>query len=66
MGLNVIVSGVTFEDGTVTKTLAPADFDELGICRVRFVRGAGVATSVCHTTKAFQDGVLIGWPSAEK
>lgn len=66
VGLNIMVSGVTFEDGTLAKTLLPADFDELGTCRVRFVRAAGVLTSVCHTTKAFQDGVLIGWPGIEK
>jgi hypothetical protein len=66
VGLKIMVSGVTFEDGTVAKTLAPADFDDLGTCRVRFVRAAGLKTSVCHITKAYQDGVLIGWPGIEK
>ena len=66
VGLKIMVSGVTFEDGTVTKMLAPADFDELGTCRVRFVRAAGLKTSVCHITKAYQDGLLIGWPGNEK
>lgn len=63
--INLIVSGVTFEDGTLTKILTPPDFDPLGICRVRYVRAAGVKTSVCHTTKVYQDGELIGWPGYE-
>ena len=66
VGLHIMVSGVTFEDGTDAKTLLPADFDELGTCRVRFVRAAGVLTSVCHTSKVYQDGALIGWPGIEK
>ena len=66
VGLKIMVSGVTFEDGTVAKTLVPTDFDELGTCRVRFVRAPGLKTSVCHITKAYQDGVLIGWPGFEK
>ena len=60
--LQVIVSGVTFDDGTLNKTLTSSSFDNLGIARVRFIRAAGVQTSVCHTTKAYQGTVLIGWP----
>jgi hypothetical protein len=52
----IIVSGVTFDDGTVTKTLVASDFDSLGICRVRFIRAAGVKTSVCHTFKVYEGG----------
>jgi hypothetical protein len=57
----IIVSGVTFDDGTVTKTLSASDFDPLGICRVRFIRAAGVKTSVCHTFKVYDKGTLISW-----
>ena len=64
--IQIIVSGVTFDDGTLTKTLTAADFDELGICRVRYIRADGVKTSVCHTTKVYQNGTLIGWPAYEK
>ncbi len=59
--LDVIVSGVIFEDGTTTKTLTAADFDPLGQCRVRFIRPAGSQTSVCHNYKAFQGSYLIGF-----
>lgn len=60
--LQILVGGITYVDGTVTRTLTPADFDELGICQVRFVRAAGIKTSVCHSAKAYQNGVLVGWP----
>jgi hypothetical protein len=59
--INIIVSGVTFEDGTVNRTLSAADFDEVGVCRVRFIRGAGVKSSVCHTFNLFDRGQMISW-----
>jgi hypothetical protein len=64
--VRIIVSGVTFDDGTLVKTLTARDFDDLGVCRVRYVRAAGIKSSVCHTTKAYQDGMLVGWPAYEK
>jgi hypothetical protein len=57
----IIVSGVTFDDGTAIKTLVASDFDPLGICRVRFIRAAGVKTSVCHTLKVYDRGTLLCW-----
>ena len=57
--LLIFVSGVTFEDGTRTKTLTAADFDENGHCTIRFIRARGVKTSVCHSTRIYQDGKLI-------
>ena len=57
--LEIFVSGVTFEDGTHTKTLTSADFDENGHYTIRFVRARGVTTSVCHRTYIYQDGKLI-------
>jgi hypothetical protein len=64
--LKVLAGGVTFDDGTVSRTLRAGDFDALGICRVRYIRTAGVTTSICHSTKAYQNGVLIGWPTNPK
>jgi len=63
--LRVIVSGSTFEDGTLFRTLRASDFDSLGICPVRFIRAPGVKTGVCHTTKAYQRGEFVGWPAYE-
>ena len=57
--LTIFVSGVTFDDGTRTKTLTAADFDENGHCTIRFIRARGVKTSVCHATRIYQDGKLI-------
>jgi hypothetical protein len=57
----IIVSGVTFDDGTVSKLLSASDFDALGVCRVRFIRAANVKTSVCHTFHLYDKGRLISW-----
>ena len=57
--LTIFVSGVTFDDGTRTKTLTAADFDENGHCTIRFIRARGIKTSVCHSTRIYQDGKLI-------
>ncbi len=58
--LEIVVGGVTFDDGTLVKELTAADFDELGQASVRFLRPVDVQTSVCHMTKAYQNGVLVG------
>ena len=57
--LEIFVSGVTFDDGTRSRTLTVADFDADGHCTVRFVKARGVTTSVCHSTRIYQDGKLI-------
>lgn len=57
--LTIFVAGVTFEDGTRTKTLLPSDFDENGHCVIRFVKARGVRTSVCHRTVICQNGKPI-------
>ena len=33
---------------------------EYGVCRLTFIRGANVKTSVCHRTYIYQDDVLLG------
>jgi len=53
-------AGVLFEDGTTVLELKSSDFDELGRAKVRFLRAAGTKTSVCHRTKAYQDGKVLG------
>ena len=58
--LEIFVAGVTFEDGTRVKWLTAEDFDEYGVCRLTFIRGANVKTSVCHRTYIYQDDVLLG------
>lgn len=46
--LVIFVAGVTFEDGSIAKTLRASDFDEDGACTVRFIRSRAAVTSVCH------------------
>lgn len=58
--LTIFVSGVTFEDGSIRKTLTAEDFDELGMVEVRFNRAANSKTAVCHVTEAYQGFVSIG------
>ena len=57
--LEIFVSGVTFDDGTRTKTLTADDFDADGHITLRFIKARGVTTSVCHSTKIYQNGTLI-------
>ena len=57
---DIIVGGVTFEDGTTTLRLTAADFDALGQHKIRFLWPAGLKTSVCHTITIFQGNTIIG------
>ncbi len=58
--LNIFVSGVLFEDGTLSKTIQSNELDELGMIRVNFLYAAGTQTSVCHNLMAYQSGEYIG------
>jgi hypothetical protein len=58
--MDVIVSGVIFDDGTTTKVLTPADFDALGQAVVRFIRPASAKTSVCHSVTIWQGSASLG------
>jgi hypothetical protein len=55
---NIIIGGVTFEDGTLTRTVTAADFDSNGEYRYRFILGPGVAHS-CHKNTFYQGGTVI-------
>ena len=57
--LNTLAAGITFDDGTTSKTLTPADFDALGQCVVYFIRAASATTSVCHSLSVYQGTNLI-------
>jgi len=58
--LEIFVGGITFDDGTILKELTAKDFNALGQCAVRFISPATARTSVCHRTKVYRAGVLIG------
>ena len=57
--LDVIAGGVTFDDGTTSKTLTATDFDALGCCLVHYNRPAASKTSVCTAVSIFQGSTLI-------
>jgi regulation of enolase protein 1 (concanavalin A-like superfamily) len=58
--LKLIVGGVIFEDGTVIRRLAGADFNALGEATVRFLRPALAKTSVCHTLSVWEGRDFLG------
>lgn len=56
----VFVAGVLFEDGRRVGVLKAADFDPSGMGSIRMLIPKGARTSVCHQTRVYQAGVLIG------
>lgn len=58
--VKIIVGGVTFDDGTTTKTFTSASFGSLGVIAVRFIRQHGIPTSNCHQIYIYQNGQYIG------
>ena len=59
--LTIFVSGVTFDDGTLTKILTADDFDDDGVCKYYLLQSPGSKTSTCHKTHFYQGDELIGY-----
>ena len=57
--LRVFVQGVTFDDGTLVRTLGPDDFDENGVCTYYMIQSGGSFTSTCHYTRILQNGTVL-------
>lgn len=57
--VKVATSGVTFDDGTITRTLTAADFDANGVARFYFLSSANARTSICHSFSLYQGATLI-------
>ncbi len=49
-----------FSDGSLSKTLRAADFDQAGLAEVSFLMPPGVQTSNCHIMRAYQDKTFLG------
>jgi len=62
MTVDIFVAGVTLDDGRIFRTLTSADFDELGVCTLRFHLPGTVKTSSCHQILIYHEGVQIGGP----
>ncbi len=58
--VDLVVAGVVFEDGTITKTFTAADFDEFGRVQIRFISTADAMHSACHDIKVYQGDRLLG------
>jgi hypothetical protein len=58
--VEIIVGGVTFEDGSVYKVFTREDFDELGRLYVKFLYQSGHSTSFCHRIHVYQSGNYLG------
>ena len=59
VNFHIATGGVTFDDGTINKTLSASDFSDAGVCHLRFVRAAGHHGSICNMAKIYYNGVLI-------
>jgi len=57
--LHIFVGGITFEDGSITKTFTAADFDEYGRLAYRMIRSAEAKSGNCHKFIFSQDDVVI-------
>lgn len=59
--IKIFLAGVTFDDGSLNKTLTPADFNEIGETIVTFVKTpAAHKTATCHHVDVYEDGSHIG------
>ena len=58
--INIIVGGVTFDDGTVYRELTASDFDALGQSKVRFLMPVGVQTANCRRIFVMQGTAKVG------
>ncbi|NBB77842.1 MAG: hypothetical protein GVY36_00085, partial [Verrucomicrobia bacterium] len=57
--INIFKSGVTFEDGTISRHLTAADFDETGRYQFFMLRSPGVRGGNCHRITYRQDGQVL-------
>jgi hypothetical protein len=58
--IQVFKSGVTFDDGTLWRTITAEDFDEQGRYQFFMLRAPGVNGGNCHRFWFEQEGIVIG------
>jgi hypothetical protein len=51
---------IAYEDGSRVRDFVLSDFNATGEATIVFCHSSPIATSVCHYTDVYQDGVLIG------
>jgi hypothetical protein len=55
----VFVSGVTLDDGSLTRTITAEDFDETGTYRLRYIKTDALRTTLCHRIRVYQGNQLL-------
>ena len=58
--ISTIVTGVMFDDLSLSRTVTAANFDGGGQYYYRLIHPNSIASSACHNVKAYQDGVPVG------
>jgi len=58
--LAVIAGGVTFDDLTTVRDLTSSQIGTAGNYTFNLIHPNSVAASVCHTIRAYQNGVYLG------
>ena len=59
--LEIFIAGVTFDDGTIVRTINPStDCDAFGTKLVEFLK-AGNSGANCHRVSVWQSGKRIAW-----
>jgi hypothetical protein len=59
--MRVIVGGALFDDGTLTRVVTAADFDENGVYVYYMLLASEARGSVCHERKYFEGGEPLGF-----
>ena len=57
--VEIVVAGVTFEDGSTSQTLTASDFDALGQAQLSFIMPSNTPAN-CHIVNLYQGGVFLG------
>jgi len=55
---NIVIGGVTFDDGTTSKSLGVGDFDDFGVGSLLFLK-ANTAHANCRKFSVWKDGVRV-------
>jgi len=58
--VQIIVAGVTFEDGSIEKWIDRDDLDENGIYYLRVIHPQSDSFPMCHLLEVWRDGAMVG------
>ncbi len=58
--MHIVVGGVTFDDGTLTRTATASDFNALGEYTYYLIKAPNIFPSTCHSTTFYQGSSVIG------